>query len=88
MTSTTVDIQIEFDMLQGKLPYKFTNNFVEKYSLDDTRLPFYTQWSTSHATCTVTHCMPVCDPTFLMVCDIIDYIRQDFPQFFLMPSFL
>jgi len=41
---TTVDTQIEFDMLQCKLPYKFTNQFVEKYILDDIRLQFYTEW--------------------------------------------
>ena len=67
-------------MLQCKLPYKFTNHFVEKYILDDARLPFYR--ATRHATCTVTHRMPVCEPANLMVCDIIDYVRQDFPHSF------
>jgi hypothetical protein len=76
---TTVDTQTKFDKLQRKLPYSFTNHFVEKYILDDTRLPFYTEWATRHATRTVTHCMPVCEPTNLMVCDIIDYVRQNCP---------
>lgn len=68
-------------MLQCKLLTVLQISFLKSIFLMTPDFHFI-QAATRHATHTVTHHMPVCEPTNLMVCDIIDYVRQDFPHSF------